>query len=83
MNFPEHGGGKRFHTEVTEFKHREHGDVSGNFAVRSVIPWRDDSNGNRLRELCVKRFGICSSHGHFVNKSGWKPGKNTELLSAR
>ncbi len=61
---------RRFHAEATEFKHREHGDVSANFSVHSVIPWWDDSNRNRLRELCVKRFGSCSSHSHFMKKPG-------------
>ncbi len=61
---------RRFHTEATESKNREHGDVSANFSVPSVVSWRDGSNRNRLRELYVKRFGICSSHGHFMNKPG-------------
>ncbi len=59
---------RSFRTEATEFKHRVHGDIPANLSVHSVIPWWHDFNRNGLCELCVKGFGICSSHGHFTNK---------------
>ncbi len=72
---------RRFHTETTEFKHREHGGISANFPVHSVIQLFDGFNGKRLGVLPVKRFGICSSRCHFMNKPGWSPNSPSRILA--
>ncbi len=59
-----------FTQSATEFKHREHGGISANFSVHSVIQWFGGFNGKRLGVFRVKRFGICSSRCHFMNKPG-------------
>ena len=38
-------GRKEFHTEVTEVRHRDHGEVRELFSVHSVVKWFDNTDG--------------------------------------
>jgi hypothetical protein len=46
MNFLEgREEGKEFRTEVTEIKHRDHGEACAFFSVHSVVKWHEIASG--------------------------------------